>query len=92
MTLDSIARSQVEALRVRVEELERSLRQVYDHLGLEAPTMTASSGDEIAPEILALLHQGNTIQAITTYRDHTGADLASAKAAVERLKAEHGIR
>ena len=89
--MDSIARSQIESLKVRVEDLERHIRQVFDHLGLELPE-TASSGDGIEEEILSLLREGKDVHAIKAYRDRTGSDLAVAKATVERLKAEHGIQ
>ncbi len=88
---DPIARSQIHALRARVEDLERHLRRLYDQLGFEVPTMNVSSGDAVEAEILPLLQQGNMIEAITTYRTATGSDLSSAKDAVERIKAEHGL-
>ncbi|HYN36500.1 MAG TPA: hypothetical protein VEV82_05940 [Actinomycetota bacterium] len=91
MDMDSIARSQIETLRVRVEDLERHIRQVFDHLRLDPPEI-ASSGDDVEEEILSLLRQGKDIHAIKTYRDRTGSDLSVAKATVERMKAEHGIQ
>jgi ribosomal protein L7/L12 len=91
MDMDSTARSQIEALRVRIEELERHMRQVFDHLGLVPPETVASTGDDITGEILSLVQQGKEIHAIKTYRIRTGADLASAKAAVDRMKLENGI-
>ena len=88
---DPIARSHIDALRVRVEDLERQLSGIYEHLGLEAPTTVTSSGDAVESEILPLLQQGKAIEAITTYRSATGSDLPTAKAAVEKMKAEHGL-
>ncbi|MDQ4145238.1 MAG: hypothetical protein M3198_16155 [Actinomycetota bacterium] len=96
--MDSFARSQIDALQVRVEDLERHVRRLSEHLGVKAPSAATSSGDTAgsgAPpddEILSLLQAGKTVQAISAYVDKTGADLSHAKAAVERLKAEHGIR
>jgi ribosomal protein L7/L12 len=88
---DPMARSQIEALRVRVAYLEQLVRQVYDHLGLESPEIAAPPGDDVDEEILSLLRYGKDIHAIKTYRVRTGADLTTAKATIDRLKAQHGI-
>ena len=42
-------------------------------------------------ELLALLGRGQKIAAIKLYRQKTGLGLAEAKAAVERLAAQHGV-
>ena len=89
--MDQVAHSQIEALRVRVEDLERQLRDVYEHVGLEPPGMVAGTGADLESQVLPLLQQGKPVQAIAAYRDATGADMASAKAAVERLQGEHGL-
>ena len=54
--------------------------------------MVASSGAAVEDEILSLLQQGDTIQAIKLYRDRMGADLATAKSVVDRLADQYGIR
>ena len=91
MDSDSIARSQIEALRARVEELERQLEYVFNHLGLEAPDFTATAQDDMVREILSLVRGGKEIDAIKLYRVRTGSDLGSAKEAVDRMKAEQGL-
>ncbi|MFC4145283.1 hypothetical protein ACFO0M_03365 [Micromonospora mangrovi] len=62
----------------RLEEVERRLRLVMDHLGVVDP------GPEL-PEVWAHLGRGDRIKAIAAYRRATGADLRTAKAAVEAL-------
>ncbi|MCI4064976.1 hypothetical protein MRQ36_21355 [Micromonospora sp. R77] len=62
----------------RLVEVERRLRLVMDHLGVVDP------GPEL-PEVWEHLGRGDKIKAIAAYRRATGADLRTAKAAVEAL-------
>jgi ribosomal protein L7/L12 len=65
-------------IKMRLAELERRVA------GIEgAPAPPEPSGD---PEVLRLLGEGNLIGAIKRYRELTGAGLAEAKDAVERLR------
>ena len=52
---------------------------------------SAESSAELSSEVVALLGQGNKIDAIKLYRDRTGFGLKHAKAAVERIGRENGI-
>ncbi|MEA2495552.1 MAG: hypothetical protein QOJ29_3463 [Thermoleophilaceae bacterium] len=83
--MDQWARAQIEALELRVAALER---QVLGEAGAAAVQPPDPSAD---PEIIALLRDGKEIHAIKLYVDKTGADLAAAKAAVERMKAQLGL-
>lgn len=70
-------------LRARVNELERRLDFLYRKLGIEYvdnPGMQDS-------RIIALIKQGNKIEAIKIYHELTNAGLAEAKQAVERIEA-----
>ncbi|MEH1100065.1 hypothetical protein [Micromonospora sp. CPCC 205561] len=60
----------------RLAEIERRIQLVMDHLGVvdSAP---------VPPEVRDHLARGDKIKAIAAYRRATGADLRSAKAAVE---------
>lgn len=62
----------------RLERMERKLDAIVAQLGVtvEEPGLA---------EVVALVREGKKIQAIKTYREHTGADLKEAKDAVERL-------
>jgi len=65
--------------RVRITQLETKLSALYAHLGLEEPDM----GTGLGPDVLEALGAGNTIEAIKRYRAATGADLKTAKDAVD---------
>ncbi|WP_262284470.1 hypothetical protein [Micromonospora sp. MA102] len=62
----------------RLAEIERRLDLVMRHLGVTDP------GRQL-PEVHAHLGRGEKIKAIAAYRRATGADLRTAKAAVEAL-------
>lgn len=75
------ATAKLEAIERRLDALRRRLDAIADHLGLAT--------DEPAPEGVAdLLREGRKIEAIKAYRRATGAGLAEAKAAVERIAGE----
>jgi hypothetical protein len=63
--------------------VERKLDLLLQHAQVDVP---AAAGREAA----ALVRAGNKIQAIRAYRELTGAGLAEAKAAVERLERGEG--
>ncbi|WP_081238476.1 hypothetical protein [Streptomyces viridosporus] len=71
-------RSRIAAADRRVARVERKLDLVLEHLGLR---------EEIPrrDEIVALVREGKTVQAVKVYREATGADLVEAKQAVDRL-------
>ncbi|MCR6482013.1 hypothetical protein M8542_04215 [Amycolatopsis sp. OK19-0408] len=62
----------------RLDRMERKLDAIVTQLGVtvEEPGLA---------EVTALVREGKKIQAIKTYREHTGADLKEARDAVERL-------
>ncbi|MFG3704865.1 hypothetical protein ACGF7U_09075 [Micromonospora sp. NPDC047670] len=62
----------------RLTEIERRLQLVMDHLGVVDPS-------PVPPEVRDHLARGDKIKAIAAYRKATGADLRSAKEAVERF-------
>ena len=73
--MDDFARAQIEALKRRVEELER-------HVGLQRDQPA------VDPQIAELLRAGRMVQAIKLYHDTHGVDLMTAKLAIERIHAE----
>ncbi|CAL9477001.1 hypothetical protein [Streptomyces sp. enrichment culture] len=62
----------------RLARVERKLDLVLGHLGLQEELPRRE-------EIMALVREGRTVQAIKVYREATGADLLEAKQAVDRL-------
>ncbi|MDO3700426.1 hypothetical protein Q3W71_01885 [Micromonospora sp. C28SCA-DRY-2] len=65
-------------LAYRLGEIERRLQLVMDHLGVPDP-------NPVPAEVRQHLVRGDKIKAIAAYRKLTGADLRSAKAAVENF-------
>ena len=82
----------------RIAELERKVSELYkrlgqaepeslvDESGFSEPASVVASED---PRVLELIQGGKEIQAIKLYRELTGAGLAEAKDAVDRLATMH---
>lgn len=70
--MDQYLESQIKAMKLRVTRIE-------EHLGL------ASQEPHASDLVVRLAREGKTLEAIRVYRDETGADLATAKEAVEAL-------
>ncbi len=79
-------REHLNALSLRVAQLEQQLAAVYQHLGLTLPTQP-SPLDAVAEQ----LRLGNKIEAIAIYRRQMNCDLATAKNAVDQLAAQLGF-
>ncbi|MEU1628989.1 ribosomal protein L7/L12 [Streptomyces sp. NPDC020096] len=62
----------------RLDQLERKLDAILDHLGIEVAGPDLRKVDE-------LLQEGKTIAAIKAYREATGAGLKEAKDAVDEM-------
>ncbi|WP_329444285.1 hypothetical protein OG906_18760 [Streptomyces sp. NBC_01426] len=69
----------MKALERRADGLERRLGLVLDHFGIEEPEPAGLD------EVRALVREGRRVEAIRVYRRITGADLLTAKQAVESL-------
>jgi ribosomal protein L7/L12 len=67
---------------LRLRRLEEQVALLSARAGV--PWDDGTSG--APPQVVALLREGKTIQAIKAYRDATGVGLAEAKEAVERLR------
>jgi ribosomal protein L7/L12 len=75
--------SEVQGLTSRLEAIEWNIARLLTlaNLDWEQPP----KGDGVDEEILALVRAGNKIDAIKRYREATGADLGTAKAAVDQM-------
>lgn len=78
----STATARRERLRtdVHLQTLDRKLDAVIAHLGVQLP-------EPQYPEVVALIRDQKQIEAVRLYRDRTGADLLTAKNAVDALAA-----
>ena len=63
----------------RLAAIERRLQAIMDHLGIV-------DVEPSFPQVTELARRGQKIQAIKLYREQTGAGLAEAKDAVERME------
>jgi len=72
--------------RNRIIRLERKVDFLLREFGLvEKEEAYVPDHDSILDEVVALVRQGRKIEAIKLYREKTGADLKTAKDAVEKL-------
>jgi ribosomal protein L7/L12 len=65
----------------RIAELERRVDAIMRHLGIAEPQLSTTA----SARVQELARDGQKIQAIKQYREETGADLATAKQAVDNL-------
>jgi ribosomal protein L7/L12 len=84
----------IEAIKVYRERTGAGLAEAKDAVealeaGQRLPSQAIDRGFE--NELVALLEQGQKIEAIRMYREKTGAGLKEAKDAVEALAAKHGL-
>ncbi|MFI7599348.1 hypothetical protein [Actinoplanes sp. NPDC049681] len=67
----------------RVADIEHKLDAVIAHLGVTVP-------EPRYPAVEELVRQGRPVHAVRAYRAETGADLLTAKQAVDAIKARVG--
>jgi ribosomal protein L7/L12 len=68
----------------RLARIERQLALILQHLDVEEP-------DSPVDQVVGELERGDKIKAIKRYREQTGAGLAEAKSAVDRIAEERGL-
>ena len=73
----------VAAVNRRIEAVEWNVARLLTQAGLDWEEPPPPEGPDA--EIVALVQAGNKLAAIKRYRELTGADLATAKLAVEQL-------
>ena len=78
----SNADREIAELKRRVTQLEAQMAFLLRNLGIEHPR---PSTWEASPEIVALVRQGKTEEAIKLFRQETGASLKDAKTFIETL-------
>ncbi len=73
----------IAAVSRRIEAVEWNVARLLTQAGLDWEEPPAPAGPDA--EIVALVRAGNKLEAIKRYREMTGADLASAKVAVDQM-------
>jgi hypothetical protein len=68
----------------RLKRLEIAVERLYEHAGLDMPELPGA--DEVSEEVYALVLDGKLLEAIQLQRQQTGADLAAAKSAIDRIR------
>ncbi len=71
------------AVNRRIEAVEWNVARLLTQAGLNWEEPPPQEGPDA--EIVALVQAGNKLEAIKRYRELTGADLATAKVAVEQM-------
>ncbi|AGL19892.1 hypothetical protein [Actinoplanes sp. N902-109] len=76
----TLSRREQARTAARLTSIETKLDAVVAHLGAVVP-------EPSYPEVEALIRAGRTVEAIRQYREETGADLLTAKNAVDAISA-----
>lgn len=74
---------QVAELRARIARLERAVTQLLNHTGV---TFVDAGPVGISTEVVALVRQGDKLQAIKRQMQLTGCDLGTAKAVIDTIE------
>ena len=86
--MSTAEQQEINLLRSRIVHLEAQIDFLYRHLGV---TYVENNNPDDDPRILDALRRNNLIEAIKIYREINDIGLAEAKAAVEAIRARHGI-
>jgi hypothetical protein len=86
--MSTVEQQELNLLRSRVVHLEAQVDFLYRHLGVRFVEQHSPDDD---PRIIDALRKNNMIEAIKIYREINDIGLAEAKAAVEGIRARHGI-
>ncbi|WP_114561579.1 ribosomal protein L7/L12 [Desertihabitans aurantiacus] len=84
MFFNSASRREVDALQLRVSQLERMVQELARRAGVD-PSGLADQVSPVSARVRGLAGQGRTIEAIRVVREETGLGLAEAKRLVEGL-------
>lgn len=79
---------EVEALRARVEELERRVEILFSNTGAIDMEELGRDAPEVSPEVQSLIAKGEVRKAAKLYMKETGADMATTMGALGKLEQE----
>jgi hypothetical protein len=77
---------ETDALRKRVEELERRVDLLFTNTGAIDMEGLGREAPEASPEVQLLVQQGEVKKAVKLYQEETGADLGTTMGALGKLK------
>ncbi|HBQ75444.1 hypothetical protein ASF99_01090 [Exiguobacterium sp. Leaf187] len=83
----SLSQKADEAKR-RQQTILKKLQRIEEHLGLNEVSLEEAA---LQVELVQLLHEGKTVEAVKRVRETLGSSLLEAKQYVDQLKSEHGI-
>jgi len=83
-----ISDQEYQQLSHRMEDLEKHVKFLYHRLNIEY-MLNATPDDD--PRIIEFLRQGKRNEAVSLYRQLTGADLRIAMETVDEIKKQHGF-
>ncbi len=83
--MDELLEKRLSQLALAIGRLERKTDFILKHLNLEFQDDPESSIPAQLAEVYALLKKGKKIDAIREYRKQTGADVAEATTAVDKI-------
>ena len=72
-------------LLTRISALERKVSKLFEHANIAEPGEAELAAEGVPPGVMEAIAAGNMGEAVQAYRAGTGADLATAKQAVESL-------
>lgn len=87
MAADEHTHLRIDALRRRVQHLERELARVHEHLGLAPPPERPTPSDHEVDAVRDLLAEGRETEALRLHRDLTGQGDDEARDALESIRA-----
>lgn len=86
--MSTVEQQEINLLRSRITHLEAQMDFLYRHLGV---TYVENNSPDDDPRIIDALRRHNVLEAIKYYREINDIGLAEAKAAVEAIRAKHGL-
>lgn len=86
--MPTVEQQEIYLLRSRVVHLEAQVDFLYRHLGV---TFVEPNNPDDDPRVLEALRRNNVIEAVKIYREINNVGLGEAKAAVDAIRARHGV-
>lgn len=74
-------------IAARLTRIEQLLEAIAKHVGLDTEEIAnVVSGEDVSPQVLKYIRDGQLIQAIALYRKETGVGLREAKDVIDEVR------